>query len=489
MVEVSEKLAKLTMNDDYMACLSVLILYSKFGPLLEAIANHPRFVMAQSAPNVEMNTILGPFFRISPLNRDVAIVYFASPRSIDPTQKMSAQAANRLALTNHQVELHNIAMAFARAGLGPRNRLLDWFAYVMNVNHKRRAMHVNPKDVASDGFMFNVTAVLDRMCEPFMDTTFSRMERIDVDYLRRDPKLSIEDETKLDADDAQSKAFYAAKAPGESNFVSNVFFLTLAAHHYGTGTAQSKMKNYERDLEHMETAVEQLQEEQQKRAGNLPAQAYIQRQLDQYVKQLERHMAFKFALEGILADEKMQERALLFMRYVTVWLLRVASKSDYTPNKSLQLPLPKNKPEAFSCLPEYALQNIVDNFKYLFRYVPKVLPGAVGDEMMTLSVTFLESSDYIRNPYLKASLAGLLYMGGWDLYHLRGGVLGEALTSSKFANEYLLHALMKFYIECESTGAHTQFYDKFNIRYEIFQVIKGVWPNDHYKRQLTQQSR
>ncbi len=47
---------------------------------------------------------------------------------------------------------------------------------------------------------------------------------------------------------------------------------------------------------------------------------------------------------------------------------------------------------------------------------------------------------------------------------------------------------MKFYIECESTGAHTQFYDKFNIRYEIFQVIKCVWSNDLYKRQLTQQS-
>ena len=73
--------------------------------------------------------------------------------------------------------------------------------------------------------------------------------------------------------------------------------------------------------------------------------------------------------------------------------------------------------------------------------------------------------------------------------HLKKGVLGDQLVSMKFANEYLLRALMKFYIECESTGANTQFYDKFNIRYEIFQVIKCVWVNDIYRQQLTRESK
>lgn len=43
--------------------------------------------------------------------------------------------------------------------------------------------------------------------------------------------------------------------------------------------------------------------------------------------------------------------------------------------------------------------------------------------------------------------------------------------------------------EVESTGADRQFYDKFNIRYEIFQVIKCIWPNDIYKQRLTQESK
>jgi ubiquitin conjugation factor E4 B len=154
-----------------------------------------------------------------------------------------------------------------------------------------------------------------------------------------------------------------------------------------------------------------------------------------------------------------------------------------------RLPLPAKQPEAFSCLPEYALQDVLDNMKFVFSYVPKIVLSAVGEETIALCVTFLESSDYIRNPYLKSALVTLLFQGTWPSYHLKKGVLGDLLTNGKFSNEYLLHAVMKFYIEAESTGAHTQFYDKFNIRYEIFQVIKCVWSNDIYKRQLTESSK
>jgi ubiquitin conjugation factor E4 B len=55
-----------------------------------------------------------------------------------------------------------------------------------------------------------------------------------------------------------------------------------------------------------------------------------------HVDALERAMQVRWALEGVLQDTKMQEVSLRFMRYVAVWLLRVASKTDYTPDKTLQ---------------------------------------------------------------------------------------------------------------------------------------------------------
>jgi ubiquitin conjugation factor E4 B len=115
--------------------------------------------------------------------------------------------------------------------------------------------------------------------------------------------------------------------------------------------------------------------------------------------------------------------------------------------------------------------------------------SAIGDEIIALCITFLTNSEYIKNPYLKAKLVSLMFHGIWPVYHRSKGIIGDSLTGSQFANDYLLHALMKFYIEVESTGAHTQFYDKFNIRYEIFQVIKCIWTNDIYQQRLTQESK
>jgi ubiquitin conjugation factor E4 B len=82
-----------------------------------------------------------------------------------------------------------------------------------------------------------------------------------------------------------------------------------------------------------------------------------------------------------------------------------------------------------------------------------------------------------------------LFHGVWGIPGRPKGVLGDTLFAHKFATQHLLHALMKFYIECESTGAHTQFYDKFNIRYEIFQVIKCIWPNTMYRENLATEAR
>lgn len=63
-----------------------------------------------------------------------------------------------------------------------------------------------------------------------------------------------------------------------------------------------------------------------------------------------------------------------------------------------------------------------------------------------LCITFLRNSEYIKNPYLKSGLVSLLFHGTWPVYHRQKGVLGDALTGEKFANDHLLHALMKFYI-------------------------------------------
>lgn len=62
----------------------------------------------------------------------------------------------------------------------------------------------------------------------------------------------------------------------------------------------------------------------------------FEEQVRRFTDVLEKSMSLKFAIEGVLSDKPMQAKALNFNRYVTVWLLRVASQSDYKPDKTLQ---------------------------------------------------------------------------------------------------------------------------------------------------------
>ncbi len=117
MVDISIKLSTLTMNDDYKPYVNALLTYSKFPPLLNALAQDPRFQMAQSAPNVEKNTILGPFFRISPLQSDVTKAYFTGPRTLDkgPHQERPERAPDHAGRSPGGSPEHHQRVQCARA--------------------------------------------------------------------------------------------------------------------------------------------------------------------------------------------------------------------------------------------------------------------------------------------------------------------------------------------------------------------------------------
>jgi hypothetical protein len=44
-------------------------------------------------------------------------------------------------------------------------------------------------------------------------------------------------------------------------------------------------------------------------------------------------------------------------------------------------------------------------------------------------------------------------------------------------------------LEVEHTGLHSQFYDKFNIRYHLSQVMMSVWNNVTHRKKLLQESK
>ncbi|TKA55862.1 hypothetical protein B0A49_10202 [Cryomyces minteri] len=487
--QLSRDLSKMSMNDNYKPYVLALHNLARFNPLAVALTKSPTFLPPDvPAQEIESKTLLGPFFHLSPMQAGVALSYFSSPETRDKAYVANSQKALRMTLQTHQTDLFDIVNSIIKAGKEPRERMLDWFALTINANHKKRAMRVDPRIVSSDGFMVNVAVCLDQLCEPFMDATFSKIDRIDVNYLRRNPRVSVQEETKINADQKTSDSFYEQKVDGTSNFISEIFFLTVAAHHYGTEAANTKLSSLQKDIKHMKKELEKFEAERHKFVSNPINLQRYELHLKKYKDAIERGQCVVLATEGALLDELTQARSMQFMRYVVVWLLRLASGQDI-PKQALALPLPESQPDAFRCLPEYFIEDIVDNFKFVTRNMPQIIIPTQSEELATICITFLRSSEYVKSPYLKSGLVTILFNGVWPVYNRAKGVLGDQLNGSPFAHKHLLHALMQFYIECESTGTHTQFFDKFNIRYEIFQIIKCIWTNTIYREELAKEAK
>lgn len=53
----------------------------------------------------------------------------------------------------------------------------------------------------------------------------------------------------------------------------------------------------------------------------------------------------------------------------------------------------------------------------------------------------------------------------------------------------LISALMKFYVDIETTGQSTEFYDKFTIRYHISHILKGMWNSPLHRNLVIAESK
>ncbi|KAK4917482.1 Ubiquitin conjugation factor E4, partial [Elasticomyces elasticus] len=306
--ELSRRLAGITMDGDYRPYLGMMRRLVAFKQITIAITQAPSFCdKSIPAAELETKTILGPFFQLSPLQAEVCSQFFPGPKSLDQGRIRNAQNSLQMSLRTHQLELDDVIGPMVKASPEARGKVLDWFALVVNSNHKRTAIQVDRKLVSSDGFMINIA-----------------------------------DETKINATQEESDKFYAESATGTNNFISEVFFLTTAAHQYGLESTRKSLKTLDRELKHMSQQLEVFEQDRHKYIAN-PAQLQMyERALKKYKDQQEKGMSYKMAVEGVLNDELAQTRSMQFMRFVTVWLLRQMSSGTF-PQKPLTLPLPPEK--------------------------------------------------------------------------------------------------------------------------------------------------
>jgi len=307
---------------------------------------------------------------------------------------------------------------------------------------------------------------------------------------RTAPRVVITEETKLKADQTTADEFLSHKITNvEPHFISEIFFLNCFAHSVGLGPAMSVHHRLDETVNDLQRQIDRINSNPSWRQS--PHAALFAAALDRTKKQMDENASLEATMDAVMYDRLSQEKSLDFIGFVANWLLRLVDEKHLHPAQTLKLPLPEDIPIEWRCLPQFLFEIITDHLLYTMRAVPEFMGDRPRPEFIILALTFIgpSGSSYIQNPHLKAKLAEMLYWGTLKHPRFTYGVFGETLNSDTFALEWTFPSLMSFYIEVEHTGLHSQFYDKFNIRYHLSQVMMSVWNNSTHQKRLQQESK
>jgi ubiquitin conjugation factor E4 B len=216
-----------------------------------------------TAANFEIVSLMGPLCRLGVFEREwpaVAKGYFSDPDKRSRDDIESSFASLRGTLKSLQSSLFQIFNTMVRASPSTREAVLQYFARIVSLNAKRAGMQVDPTTVASDSFMVNIQSVLYRFAEPFMDANYTKIDKIDPLYFVHSNRIDVTEETRIKAT-AQEASQWAEQnsTPGGSapNFISDIFYLSIAMSHYGyektISSYNDTMKHIDEYQRHLDT--------------------------------------------------------------------------------------------------------------------------------------------------------------------------------------------------------------------------------------------
>ncbi|WWC62119.1 uncharacterized protein I303_104710 [Kwoniella dejecticola CBS 10117] len=250
-----------------------------------------------------------------------------------------------------------------------------------------------------------------------------RIDKVDPAYYKCSKRIDITEETKIRGTKEEADEYFtsAMQVDAKPNFISDLFFLMNAFIHLGIVKTIGTRERAEKNMSEIEKELKRAEAQRPSWAGN----AAMETQGEAAVKKLK----VSSQLTAKLTYRAISQRCTRpFMHMI---------RNCWIP---LSLPLPAEASLEFRMLPEYLFDNVTEYFDFLARYHPDALDDVDKDILITFVVVFL-SPNYVNNPFLKAKLVSIL---SYDV---------------------------------ESTGGHTQFWDKFNFRRNIQRIFKSMWEN------------
>lgn len=457
----------------------------------------------QEPSKFEVSTILGPIFRLSPLQPSVAQTNF--DRTTEKSKLQIKQIGESLQ-SEHKVLLDRlffIVNKIVRGSETSRNDLLEYFATIINKNHLRRGDHADFNKLSSNAFMVNISLIFIRLSQPFLDPSFTKIEKVDLNYFSKSKLVDLTEETRTNSTSAQANEFFEAnKSEEKPNFISDCFFITLAYLQYGIGGTILTETKLKQKIKSLEDSVDQVNRSAN---SNNPLQRFAAMQLPRLKKSLADIKSQKDALVSFFVHRDLQLEIFDFVAGASAFLIRAVDPNHKFPQQQISLPLipdvigvenadnseyfREKSPSPFKYFPEYVVEGVVNYVQYISKYIAS--PLIMNPRLTTFvefAVVFLRCPELIGNPHLKGRLVEALFIGSLPTQDDRPGFMIEIFDTNEIVTNHLLYALLEFYVVVEKTGSSSQFYDKFNSRYHISLILEQLWKNPHYRNQLIYQS-
>ncbi|KAM6573677.1 hypothetical protein CsatA_017757 [Cannabis sativa] len=468
----------------------------------KSLVNHPWWIpkgVYLTGRAIEVTSILGPFFHISALpdhtiyksQPDVGQLCFAEASTRRPADLLSSFSTIKAHMNTLYDGLTDVLMLLLK-NQDTRRHVLEFFAEVINKNSSRAHIQVDAMSCASSGMFVNLSIVMLRLCDPFLDANLTKMDKIDPKYVFYGDRLDLRGLTALHASseevaewtnnsqgqsDGEDRLLQSQEATssgsnsfgpsvtksssgGEKNkytFICECFFMTARVLNLGLLKAFSDFKHLVQDISRCEDHLNTLKA--------MTPSPQLKLEITRLEKEVELFSQEKLCYEAqILRDGTLIQSALSFYRLMVVWLVNLVG--------GFKMPLPSTCPTEFACMPEHFVEDAMELLIFASR-IPKALDGVLLDDFMNFIIMFMATPNYIRNPYLRAKMVEVLNC--WMPRRSSSSATASLFEGHPLSLEYLVKNLLKLYVDIEFTGSHTQFYDKFNIRHNISELLEYLW--------------
>ncbi|KAF2299389.1 hypothetical protein GH714_031802 [Hevea brasiliensis] len=460
------------------------------GNVIKSLVNHPWWIPKGAYLNgrvIEMTSILGPFFHVSALpdhtifksEPDVGQQCFSEVSTRRQADLLSSFTTIKTLMNNLYDDLEKVLFTLLKSS-DTRENVLQYLAEVINRNPSRAHIQVDPISCASSGMFVNLSAVMLKLCEPFLDLNLTKRDKIDPKYVFYGNRLDLRGLTALHASseevaewinkdnhgkavvpshssDGENRLLQSHEASSSGSgadnptsssgkkakytFICECFFMTARVLNLGLLKAFSDFKHLVQDISRCEDSLSTLKAMQEQSPS-----PQLQLDIARLEKDLELYSQEKLCYEAqILRDEALIQRALSFYRLIVVWLVGLVG--------GFKMPLPPTCPMEFASLPEHFVDDAMELLIFASR-IPKALDGVLLDDFMNFIIMFMASPTYIRNPYLRAKMVEVLNC--WMPRRSGSSPATTLFEGHQLSLEYLVRNLLKLYVDIEFTGSHTQ---------------------------------